>query len=140
MPCRDTQGAAAARGLYRQLMRGPAPGGDFFRAIIKLEQEEGNTELPVPSASATYTSTSAGSSSSGGSSTGKSTELLTELHEAALSAYGESEADLWLSYALYEMQQMRGAGTIMWRATKALQDPTGFLNMYREAVAQDDMQ
>ncbi|MEW5311765.1 MAG: hypothetical protein WDW38_003451 [Sanguina aurantia] len=48
--------------------------------------------------------------SSSGSSAAATTELLTELHEAALSAYGESEADLWLSYALYEVQQMRGGG------------------------------
>ncbi|KAF5837621.1 U3 small nucleolar RNA-associated protein 6-domain-containing protein [Dunaliella salina] len=108
-------GPAAARALSSRLLTLPAAGGDFFRAAIELEQQELEGECTK------------------GTKERKERERYVQrLFEAAVDAYGAEDADMWLAYTRFEASRGKGAGQLYWRATKALQDPDGFIHHFRE--------
>jgi hypothetical protein len=98
----------AARALYRALLPLPPPGGDFFRAALRLEmaQQGGPHALPP--------------------------RRLQDLFEAAVGAYGAADTHLWLLFC--EWQAGRGAAgeqaAVYWRARKALAHPEPFEAAY----------
>jgi hypothetical protein len=104
------QGAAAARALYQQLQKVPAAGGDMFRAMVRLEEQEADS----------------------GSAAAK---RVRGVLEDAVRCYGAQDTQLWLEFVQYEQRQgKQGAGQLYWRAVKALQEPEPFIEQYRQLV------
>eukprot|EP00198_Chlamydomonas_reinhardtii_P001190 XP_001690525.1 predicted protein [Chlamydomonas reinhardtii] len=128
---RDALGLDAARALYGKLLAVPAPGGDLYRVALRIEEAAAG----MPPAS---------SSGSGAAAVVPAVVALpkaaakrvTDLYEAAVAAYGRSEADLWIGYARWVVAGGKGAGKVYWRATKELAEPDGFVAAYREAIGQ----
>jgi hypothetical protein len=57
------------------------------------------------------------------------------VYEAWAAAYGGVDAELWVEWALFEQQQGKaGAGTLYWRAVKALDTPEDFIAAYRQQI------
>lgn len=131
LPLRDALGLDAARALYGKLLAVPAPGGDLYRVALRIEEAAAG----MPPAS---------SSGSGAAAVVPAVVALpkaaakrvTDLYEAAVAAYGRSEADLWIGYARWVVAGGKGAGKVYWRATKELAEPDGFVAAYREAIGQ----
>jgi U3 small nucleolar RNA-associated protein 6 len=105
----ESQGLEAARKLMPRIAQGPAPGGDYFKAAIQLEE-------------------------SALKSSGGDEKRVRALYEAAAEMYGAEDTQLWLSYALFEQSCKRSAGRIYWRATKALDEPQPFIDQFREVM------
>ncbi len=118
---RSALGLDAARQLYARLLAVAAPGGDLYRAALRVEEVELAAER------------SRGASGSGRASP-QAVKRLTSLYEAAVAAYGGSEGDLWLSYAAFLMAQAKGAGRVYWRAVKELVEPDPFVEEYRRTL------
>jgi len=109
-------GPSAARALSSRLLTLPAAGGDFFRTAIELEQQQLEAEECTK-----------------GTKKYKERERYVQrLFEAAVDAYGAEDADMWLAYTRFEASRGKGAGQLYWRATKALDDPDGFIHRFRE--------
>ncbi len=47
-----------------------------------------------------------------------------------MAAHGVEDHELWLQYAAFEQQHMKGAGRVYWRAIKALAAPDQFVAAY----------
>jgi len=47
--------------------------------------------------------------------------------QAAVDAYGKWDTQLWLRYAKFQAAKGHGSGSIYWRASKALEDPSDFV-------------
>lgn len=118
------QGAEPARGVWKKLLLLPPAGGDMFAAMVQLE-------------------TSAAAAAAGEAS--KQEEAVAQLpaavlqrvravYDAWVAAYGGSDVELWLRYALFEQAQGRGPGVVYWRAVKAVEDPDDFIQQYRSRV------
>ena len=123
--CRATQGVEAARAFYRRLLTLPAPGGDFFRAAVAMELAE--EQLHQQQGSGPLRGAGLRGSSKGSS---KGSHVR-QLFEAAVAAYGHIDVELWLQYAHYEAAAAaQGAGSVYWRATRALADPDAFCTRY----------
>lgn len=122
----DASGVAAARNLFKQLVAIPPAGGDMFRRMLQLEgreleEVEGQT---------------------GGRGTKEARvaalQRVRQALEAAVDAYGDVDAGLWLAYARFEQQHAKqGAGGIYWRAVKALKDSDAFVQQYRSVVCEE---
>ena len=119
-------GVEAARALYRALLPLPPPGGDFFRALLRLEVEQaaaaaGGTGGPPGGAKASPAAPLSG-------------KQLGELFEAAVDAYGVEDAQLWLQYAEWRASAggaaADGAAAVYWKARKALRQPEAFEAAY----------
>lgn len=100
-------GLTEARALVDRLLKVPSPGGSFWHAVLLAELEE--------------------TKSVGALSDVKRTK---RLFEAAVSAHGSEDAELWLLYAHCLHSQHKMTDDIFWRANKALQDPTAFTSKY----------
>ncbi|GAB4819004.1 hypothetical protein N2152v2_006050 [Parachlorella kessleri] len=110
-----TRGLGAARKLYRKLLKLPAPGAEFFHAILGMELLAGEAQADA----------------CGGTESADAQRLsakqLRDVFEAAVDAYGEHDWRLWLRYLQFEQQHGKGAGQVYWRAVKALADPELFI-------------
>lgn len=98
-----TGGAAAARELSDRLLRLPAPSLALLQAAIEVE-----------CAAATRP----------GAEGAQALERARRLFQSAVEAHGADEPGLWLG--LYALEQRHGgsrAGTVQWRAMKALREP-----------------
>lgn len=131
--CRNASGPEAARSLCRRLAQCPALGADFYRGAVELE------EAALPSSSSSSSSGAEGNakgSRKAGSSKQAGCTYADELFEVALREYGECEADLWLRYIGWHMRTGRAdmAGTLFWRASKALQDPGELAEGYKQLL------
>jgi hypothetical protein len=57
------------------------------------------------------------------------------VYDAWVAAYGSSDVELWVQYALFEQGQGRqGPGKVYWRAVKAVEEPDEFIQQYRSRV------
>jgi hypothetical protein len=57
------------------------------------------------------------------------------VYDAWVAAYGSSDVELWVQYALFEQAQGRqGPGKVCWRAVKAVEEPDEFIQQYRSRV------
>ncbi|GLC41226.1 hypothetical protein PLESTB_001525000 [Pleodorina starrii] len=124
---RAALGLEAARELYGKLLAMPAPGADLYRCAIRLEREAATD-------GATDGAAASGSGSGSRAPAKAVAKRLGDLFEAAVAAYGGTEADMWLDYALWLTECGKGAGQVYWRATKQLADPDVFIAQYREAL------
>lgn len=124
---RSELGIDAARAFYQRLLGLPAPGGEFFRCAIELEQAE--------EAAAAAASRGAKGPGKTRQAAGAEPGTVRRLFEAAVASYGAEDPEIWLLYAQHEARALRGAGNIYWRATKALADPDPFVLSYRQQVA-----
>ena len=123
----DACGADAGRALFAKLAALPPAGGDLYRRMVELEGAA--LEAAV---AATGCGSKAGSDSA--AAVGRVRRVL----EAAVDAYGDCDAALWLAYARFEQRHARrGAGPIYWRAVKALADADEFVQEYRRSVSAD---
>ncbi|WIA08040.1 hypothetical protein OEZ85_007510 [Tetradesmus obliquus] len=110
------QGADAARALWQRLLLLPPAGGDMFSAMVHLEAGE--------TAAASQAAQSA-----------DALQRVRAVYDAWCAAYGSSDAELWVQYALFEQAQGRqGPGRVYWRAVKAVEDPDEFIQQYRSRV------
>ncbi|WIA28100.1 hypothetical protein OEZ86_010682 [Tetradesmus obliquus] len=110
------QGADAARALWQRLLLLPPAGGDMFSAMVHLEAGE--------TAAASQAALSA-----------DALQRVRAVYDAWCAAYGSSDAELWVQYALFEQAQGRqGPGRVYWRAVKAVEDPDEFIQQYRSRV------
>lgn len=120
-------GIAAARALYRVLLPLPPPGGDFFRALLRLEAEE-----QAAAAAGSVAAQPAGSKAAAVEPL--SDKQLGELFEAATDAYGAEDAQLWLQYADWRASRdgpaADGAAAVYWKARKMLRRPEEFEAAY----------
>ncbi len=48
--------------------------------------------------------------------------------QAGVGSHGTEDHELWLQYAAFEQQHMKGAGHVYWRAVKALESPDTFVS------------
>ncbi|EFJ52487.1 hypothetical protein VOLCADRAFT_102982 [Volvox carteri f. nagariensis] len=120
---RGSLGIDNARHLYAKLLAVPAPGGDLYRCAIRLERDALRLEY------------SADNMASGSCAPPKqAAKRIADLYEAAIAAYGKTETDLWLDYAVWLTQCGKGSGQVYWRATKELAEPDSFIAQYREAL------
>ncbi|KAG2432848.1 hypothetical protein HXX76_008581 [Chlamydomonas incerta] len=126
---RDALGLDAARALYAKLLAVPAPGGDLYRAALRIEEDAAG----MPPAS---TSGAAAVVPAVVALPKAAAKRVTDLYEAAVAAYGHSEVDLWIGYAGWVVAGGKGAGQVYWRATKQLAEPDAFVAAYREAIGQ----
>ncbi|PNH07975.1 U3 small nucleolar RNA-associated protein 6 [Tetrabaena socialis] len=124
---RSDVGIEAARRLYTRLLSVPAAGGDLYRCAIRLEQEEVGARPATTSGAAP---TPAASSAEGRAAA----KRVCNLYEAAVSAHGSSEVDLWVGYARWLVRCGKGAGQVVWRAAKELEDADAFVAAYREEL------
>jgi U3 small nucleolar RNA-associated protein 6 len=112
---REARGLEAARAFYKRFLQLPGPGRKLFHAAIDMEVADQNTastspKLPsMPSGEAHH---------------------MHQLFEAAVSAYGTIDCEIWLKYAAYSSSYGKGSGPIYWRATKELSDPEPFIEAY----------
>lgn len=118
---RTAQGLDHARAFYRRFLTLPAADAAYFLAAIDMEHEE---EGASGCAKAPH----------GASAKASATRVL---FEAAVSAHGSKDAELWLRYAMYEAEARRGGGSIYWRAVKALHEPEAFILAYRERLQEE---
>lgn len=117
----QTQGITESRALTHKLLLLPPSGGDWFHAALDVELGE-LARLRT-----------AGEGPRG--KVVKDTEAcVLRLFEAAVSAYGSVDVELWLRYAEYMAQAAKGPGSVYWRATKALDEPQVFVDEYRAKV------
>jgi hypothetical protein len=140
-----TAGPAAARALFAKLAAVPPAGGDMYREMLRLEgaeleaagQQRGSPEGPAAAAAAN----GGGGGGGGGGGARASKEALQRVRrvlEAAVGAYGDCDAALWMAYARFEHRHARtGAGAVYWRAVKALREPDAFVAEYRATVCAD---
>ncbi|GBF90696.1 U3 small nucleolar RNA-associated protein [Raphidocelis subcapitata] len=121
----DACGAAAGRQLFAQLAALPPAGGDFYRHALQLEGRELEAAEAARDAGAKAARAAA-------------LQRVRRVLEAAVDAYGDADAGLWLAYARFEQQHARGGGGgVYWRAVKALADPEPFIQEYRSSVCAD---
>jgi hypothetical protein len=114
----EVRGADAGRQLFSQLAMLPPAGGDFYRRMLQLE----GAELDA---------------AAGQKPSSKKTALqrVRRVFEAAVTAFGDCDAGLWLMYCRFEQEQAsQGAGPVYWRAVKALADPEAFVQEFRASV------
>ena len=50
--------------------------------------------------------------------------------QAGVAAHGSLDHELWLQYAAFEQKHLKGAGSVYWRAVKALVEPDVFVATY----------
>lgn len=50
--------------------------------------------------------------------------------QAGVASHGAVDHELWLQYAAFEQKHLKGAGSIYWRAVKALAEPDVFVATY----------
>jgi hypothetical protein len=121
-------GAAAARKLWQQLLLLPPAGGDMFSAMVQLEQQfddGGDGAAAAESAQEQQQRPLAPDAA----------KRVRGVYEAWASAYGSTDAGLWVEWALFEQQQGKaGAGKVYWRAVKALEEPDEFVADYRQQI------
>ncbi|DBA99850.1 hypothetical protein WJX77_002505 [Trebouxia sp. C0004] len=98
---RQLQSLPAARKLCDSLLTIPSPGGSFFQAAISMELAVMTPET-IP--------------------------RIQRLFEAGVGSHGTEDHELWLQYAAFEQQHLKGAGHIYWRAVKALESPDSFVS------------
>jgi U3 small nucleolar RNA-associated protein 6 len=113
----STAGPKKARKLYHDLFAVPSPGGELFHAILDAEL-------------ALLQATPSGSSSGDhGTLSSLSLTKIRDIFEVGVTAYGHADEDLWLLYLKFEQMHESGkkAGTIHWRAVKALEAPDAFV-------------
>ncbi len=48
--------------------------------------------------------------------------------QAGVGSHGTEDHELWLQYAAFEQQHLKGAGHVYWRAVKALESPDSFVS------------
>lgn len=134
----DVRGSKVARDLFAQLAALPPAGGDMFRRILLLEgQELEAIEQQEPPRK----KGAAAASSSGTPARATAMQRIRRVLEAAVDAYGDCDASMWLAYAQFEQQHAKqGGGQIYWRAIKALRDSDGFVQEYRRTVCAGDAQ
>ncbi|GAX82298.1 hypothetical protein CEUSTIGMA_g9727.t1 [Chlamydomonas eustigma] len=110
---RMSSGLEESRSFYRKFLHLPSPGGDFYQAAVDIELEARRGIVLQKNVQ-------------------KERDLVTPLFEAAVAAHGRDDPELWIRFAKYEAECGRSAGTIYWRATKALVDPDRFITLYKE--------
>ena len=121
----DACGADAGRALFAKLAALPPAGGDLYRRMVELEGA---------ALEAAVAATAGGKASDNAVVVARVRRVL----EAAVDAYGDCDAALWLAYARFEQRHARrGAGPIYWRAVKALADADEFVQEYRRSVSAD---
>lgn len=124
-------GAAAARKLWQQLLLLPPAGGDMFSVMVQLEQQSGG----VGAAAAVTAAEPAQQEQRQQQLAPDAAKQVCGVYEAWASAYGSTDAGLWVEWALFEQQQGKaGAGKVYWRAVKALQEPKEFIAEYRRQI------
>ncbi|KAG2448877.1 hypothetical protein HYH02_006226 [Chlamydomonas schloesseri] len=128
---REALGLDAARALYGRLLAVPAPGGDLYRAALRIEEDA--VGMPPASSSGSGVAVVVPAVVAAPKAAAK---RVTDLYEAAVAAYGHSEADLWIGYARWVVAGSKGAGQVYWRATKTLAEPDAFVAAYRGAIGQ----
>jgi hypothetical protein len=117
----EVLGAAAARKLWQQLLLLPPAGGDMFRGMLRLEQLAGGADEASQQQQQQLAADAA--------------KRVRGVYEAWASAYGSTDAALWVEWALFEQQQGKaGSGKVYWRAVKALEDPEQFIAEYRQQI------
>lgn len=106
----QTRGLDAARAVYRRLLSLPPAGGSLFHALLDLELD---AAAVVP----------------GGG------DRVEALFEAAVGAYGDVDADLWLRYVAWaQTSRTTAAKGLYWRAKKALLEPSAFVIGHQAAL------
>lgn len=112
-----TAGPKSARKFYTSLFKVPSPGGELVHAIL-------DAELALLQAAG-----SSGVDGGGSSSSCLSLAKIRDVFEAGVAAHGHADEDLWLRYLKFEQMHDSGkkAGTIHWRAVKALEAPDAFV-------------
>ncbi|KAL0051659.1 hypothetical protein WJX82_011535 [Trebouxia sp. C0006] len=98
---RRLQSLPAARKLCDSLLIIPSPGGSFFQAAISMELAVMEPDT-IP--------------------------RIQRLFEAGVGSHGTEDHELWLQYAAFEQQHLKGAGHVYWRAVKALESPDSFVS------------
>lgn len=141
-----SRGAEAGRKLFWALAALPPAGGDVYRAMLQLEGRdlEEQEEQQAQQHEAAQQQRQAGGRAGGKAAKaaaeakaarGAAVARVRRVLEAAVGAYGEEDASLWLAYARFEQQHTKqGAGPVYWRAVKALRDPDAFVHEYRSSV------
>jgi hypothetical protein len=115
-------GAAAAHKLWQQLLLLPPAGGDMFRGMLRVEQLASGADRASQQQQQQQLAADA-------------VKRVRGVFEAWASAYGSTDAALWVDWALFEQQQGKaGAGKVYWRAVKALEDPEQFIAGYRQQI------
>lgn len=95
-------GVAAARTLYRKLLRQQGPAAELFHAALDVELSAAADDAGLAGIRA--------------------------LFEAAVGAHGRHDVELWLRWLHWEAAQDSSSGSyVHWRAVKALADPTMFV-------------
>ena len=56
--------------------------------------------------------------------------------QAGVASHGSEDHELWLQYAAFEQQHLKGAGHVFWRAVKALAAPDAFVAAYSRKGSQ----
>lgn len=62
-----------------------------------------------------------------------STSRLQRVFDVAVDAYGSEDVELWLQYALFKQNTSKSAGSVYWKATKALAQPEEFIALFKAA-------
>lgn len=127
---RESVGRPEALAFIRRFSRLTAPGEDFYLSAIDIleEPEEGGVSTIIQGPTSKRPIKGQPSP-------------LRELFEAAVTSYGRHSPELWTRYALFETRHLGGggggigAGSIYWRATKALDDPDTFVMMYKDRMS-----
>jgi hypothetical protein len=118
-------GAEAARQLFSELAALPPAGADMYRQMLQLEGQGLEAAEQQPQ-------------QHGGGGAKPALNRVRRVLEAAVDAYGDVDAGLWLAYAQFEQQHAkRGAGPVYWRAVKALRDADAFIQEFRASVSTD---
>jgi U3 small nucleolar RNA-associated protein 6 len=126
------QGADAARDLWKKLLLLPPAGGDMFAAMVQLEssaashasKQQQQQQQEQEGAAAAVVALPA-----------DALQRVRAVYDAWVAAYGSSDVELWVQYALFEQGQGRqGPGRVYWRAVKALEEPDKFIQQYRSQV------
>ncbi|KAG0595028.1 hypothetical protein M758_UG132500 [Ceratodon purpureus] len=103
------EGLQRAREIYTRLIALPSPGLNFLKSCIAMEAglvSEGN---------------------------GDALKQLRKLFNLAVELYGHFDEGLWLEYCSQERKagNIEEASNVYWRAKKALQNPSSFLERYQ---------
>eukprot|EP00955_Chlamydomonas_euryale_P034218 349719-Chlamydomonas_euryale.AAC.8 len=114
-------GPDSARQFYKRFLTLPAAGPGLYRAAINMELAEDGATNSSRCLHKQQRSSCA-------------SNHVQRLFEAAVAAHGNSDAQLWLDYAAYEVAEHRGAGSVYWRAVKSLPDPDNFIRVFQEQV------
>jgi U3 small nucleolar RNA-associated protein 6 len=124
------QGADAARVLWRKLLLLPPAGGDMFGAMVQLETAAAADGQTLASKKQQDEAAAAAAVLPN-----DALQRVRAVYDAWVAAYGSSDVELWVQYALFEQAQgLQGPGRVYWRAVKAVEEPDEFIQQYRSRV------